>query len=355
MVLGVCYWYYAFKYRAQIEVETERTATNTDAVYTMEQYLRAMKRNEAIYNYACEPEEKETDYGTYVIPGLKATKTLNTGENAADMCTSMTPQGLAVTEKYILVSAYCKTKQHNSVIYMIDKEKHRFVKEIVLGNRSHVGGMAYDSVNQILWVTGQEDSLAQINAMEMNHLEAYTFDDANKPIEFDMSYDLYRLKRASFMTYHEGALFVGFFTQDNASVIQKYLINEDGTLYEKKDSSLTRATGMDEPVACAVNMQVISGRVQGMAFYNDKILLTRSWGILPSEVQIFHYSPDGILLTEKADKKIKFPERLEQIYQDGEEIYALFESGAYAYRLSSVSRIDRVVKINGKRFGDGYE
>ena len=32
------------------------------------------------------------------------------------------------------------------------------------------------------------------------------------------------------MTYHDGALFVGFFTQDNASVIEKYLINADGTL-----------------------------------------------------------------------------------------------------------------------------
>ena len=106
---------------------------------------------------------------------------------------------------------------------------------------------------------------------------------------------------------------------------------------------------MTEPVAYAVSMQVISGKVQGMAFYNNKILLTRSWGILPSEVQIFNYSRYGILSTSEAYKTIKFPERLEQIYQDGGSIYALFESGAYAYRMSSINRIDRVVKLKGSK------
>ena len=198
-------------------------------------------------------------------------------------------------------------------------------------------------------VTGQGSTWAQANAITLSHLENYSFDDGYHPIEFDMSYNLYKIKRASFMTYHDGALFVGFFTQDNASVIEKYLINADGTLYEKEDMNLKRTVGVTEPVAYAVSMQVISGKVQGMAFYNNKILLTRSWGILPSEVQIFNYSRYGILSTSEAYKTIKFPERLEQIYQDGGSIYALFESGAYAYRMSSINRIDRVVKLKGSK------
>ena len=350
VLVGGGYWYYAFEYRSQIEEETGRTSTNTDSVYSMEQFLKTMKRNETVYGYACEPNEQELNYGTYVVPGLKATKTLKKGtEGTPDMCTSMTPQGLAVTEKYILISAYCKTKEHNSVIYVMDKESHQFIKEIVLGNRSHVGGMAYDRMNHILWVTGQGATWAQANAITLSHLESYALSEEYKPIEFDMSYNLYRIKRASFMTYHDGALFVGFFTQDNASVIEKYLINADGTLYEKEDMNLKRTVGVVDPVACAVSMQVISGKVQGMAFFNNKILLTISWGILPSEVQIFNYSRYGILSTSEACKTIKFPERLEQIYQDGDSIYALFESGAYAYRMSSINRIDRVIKLDGNR------
>lgn len=263
------------------------------------------------------------------------------------MCTSMTPQGLAITEDYLLISAYCRTKEHNSVIYVLDKVTHKFIKEIVLNTRAHVGGMAYDTMNHNLWVTGQGSTWAQANAISLKHLEEYQFTDEYKPLEFDMSYNLYRIKRASFMTYHDGALFVGFFTQDEASVIEKYLINADGTLYEKTDMNLKRTVGVIDPVACAVSMQVISGKVQGMAFYNNKILLTRSWGVLPSEVQVFNYSRYGILSTSEAYKTIKFPERLEQIYQDGSDIYALFESAAYSYRMASINKIDRVLKLNG--------
>lgn len=349
IVAGVTgYWYYAFQYRAQYEEDTELTETNTDSVYTMEQFTKTMERNKTIYQYACHEDEADEEYGTYVVPGLKATKTLQVRTTGTpDMCTSMTPQGLAVTEDYILISAYCRTKEHNSVIYVLDKETHEFIKEIVLANRAHVGGMAYDTMNHNLWITGKGSTWAQANAITLQHLEEYNFNDGYEPLKFDMSYNLYRMKAASFMTYHDGALFVGYFTQDDASVIEKYLVNADGTLYEKTDMNLKRTVGVIDPVAYAVSMQVISGKVQGMAFYDNKILLTRSWGVTPSEVQIFNYSRYGILSTSEAYKTIRFPERMEQIYQDGDNIYALFESAAYSYRMSSVNRIDRVVKLDG--------
>ena len=66
--------------------------------------------------FAFEDRKKEREYGTYIIPGLKATQTLLTSEgDMPAMCTTMTPQGLAVTEDYVFVSAYCHAKKHNSV------------------------------------------------------------------------------------------------------------------------------------------------------------------------------------------------------------------------------------------------
>lgn len=78
-----------------------------------------LSQKEDFSYFAFDGREKEKEYGTYVIPGLKNTRTLLTKKGATPaMCTSMTPQGLAVTEDYVLVSAYCSTQKHNSVIYV---------------------------------------------------------------------------------------------------------------------------------------------------------------------------------------------------------------------------------------------
>ena len=48
-IIGGSYWYYAFQYRTEMEPETNRKVTNTDSVYTMEQYLKTLKRNQTVY------------------------------------------------------------------------------------------------------------------------------------------------------------------------------------------------------------------------------------------------------------------------------------------------------------------
>ena len=62
-IIGGSYWYYAFQYRAEVEPETNRKVTNTDSVYTMEQYLKTLKRNQTVYKYACDEAEVDNDYG----------------------------------------------------------------------------------------------------------------------------------------------------------------------------------------------------------------------------------------------------------------------------------------------------
>ena len=72
---------------------------------------RCFPQKEELMAFAFEDRKKEREYGTYIIPGLKATQTLLTSEgDMPAMCTTMTPQGLAVTEDYVFVSAYCHAK-----------------------------------------------------------------------------------------------------------------------------------------------------------------------------------------------------------------------------------------------------
>ena len=132
------------------------------AVYTLRGQMQMLSQKEAFSYFAFDGREKEKEYGTYVIPGLKNTRTLLTEKGATQaMCTSMTPQGLAVTEDYVLVSAYCSTYKHNSVIYVIDKETHNFIKEVVLPGQPHAGGLAYDPDHKILWYSSNINGIAQ--------------------------------------------------------------------------------------------------------------------------------------------------------------------------------------------------
>ena len=141
LVLAGSYCAYAFIYRGRNEPPAKRKVTNQEAAYyTLRGQIQMLSQKEELMAFAFDDRTKEREYGTYIIPGLKSTRTLLTSEgDMPAMCTTMTPQGLAVTEDYVFVSAYCHAKKHNSVIYMIDKESHRFIKEIVLPGQPHVG------------------------------------------------------------------------------------------------------------------------------------------------------------------------------------------------------------------------
>ena len=141
IIAGSSYFYYAVIYRGKYEPEPVETSTSTEPLYSLKSRRDWLSLTPKLKAAAFNGRAAEIDYGTYIIPGLTATQTQIFGQkNSSDICTSMTPQGLAVTEDYLLVSAYCHSGTHNSVIYVIDKKEHTFIKELVLRNKSHVGG-----------------------------------------------------------------------------------------------------------------------------------------------------------------------------------------------------------------------
>ena len=343
-VLCICYFLYAFVYRAKTELPTKAVVTNRGAaVYTLRGQKQMLSQKEDFSYFAFDGREKEKEYGTYVIPGLKNTRTLLTKKGATPaMCTSMTPQGLAVTEDYVLVSAYCSTQKHNSVIYVIDKEKHNFIKEVILPGQPHVGGLAYDPEHKLLWYSSNINRIAQAVSIKMDTIEAYDYDDSHLPVDTFQIVSLYGIVRDSFMTFYKGCLYVGCFEKYNESVIARYGVDEEGKLINTMDEKL----GMDFEMAVPLDYSTISEQVQGIAFYNDKLLISHSFGILPSRLVFYEQSDKRLYVNENSARTYRFPERLEQIVVEGDSLYVMFESCAYAYRASSVNIVDRVLKLN---------
>lgn len=347
ILAGSAYFYYVLVYRVKHEPEPEASQTTMEALYDMKFQRTLIALSPEVKAAAFHGRAAEIDYGTYVIPGLTSTETQVFEEKgSSDICTSMTPQGLAVTEDYILVSSYCGSQTHNSVIYVIDKKTHEFIKEIVLRNKSHVGGLAYDSIHQNIWISGMSRGIPQVNAITLKQLEEYSFQEDHLPITYSQSYDLYAIARTSFLTYHDNSLYIGYFTENTASVLEEYDINEDGTLVTQLYSDPLDKSDSITPLALPSDMRVITEKAQGVAFYKNKILFSHSYGILPSSLQVFNNSMQKLLEENAAVQTYYLPEKMEQIYVDGDDLYVLFESAAYNYRASSFLKMDRIIKLN---------
>ena len=202
--------YYHYIYRKQHEPFTFSRKTNTDSIYTEDVFMNTMKK----YIDADESVLDEVKNNSFCIPGLKSTRTLTDNQaNEISICTSMTPQGVVFSEDYIFISAYCCTKQHNSVIYMLDKNTKELIKEIVLPDKSHVGSLAYDSYYQNLWVCCYEETkkVAFVCALSISDCISYDFEEKYLPVRYTMQYQIDTQKRSSFMNYYNGSLYIGYF------------------------------------------------------------------------------------------------------------------------------------------------
>ena len=90
-----------------------------------------------------------------------------------DTTAAMTPQGIAVVSKYILLTAYDGNHTHASVIYVLDKKSGKYIKTIQVSGRPHLGGIAYDPVAKNIWVTSKMGKSSALASFSLKEMKAY--------------------------------------------------------------------------------------------------------------------------------------------------------------------------------------
>ena len=160
-----------------------------------------------------------------IIPGLETTKSYSFKQKKLSIADKMTPQGLTVADKYLLITAYDGDHEHASVIYVLDKSTGKYLKTVQIKGRPHLGGIAYDPIAKNIWITGSMGKASALMAFSLKTLKRYR---GHMPIEYDHQISIPSLERASALTYYDDQLFVGLFNMYGRGKVASYNISRSG-------------------------------------------------------------------------------------------------------------------------------
>lgn len=321
-------------------------------INTNKQFEKAIKH---YYPNLDKSNTQANDHYNFVIPGLEKTTSLkNDGQNKTiGTSTQMDPQGLAITDKYVIISAYSRGHKYNSVLYFLDKKTGKYLKHFVLPDAAHVGGIAFDEKNKNLWITTYTNHHASISSLTKANLEQKDFSQTKKAVTFKLTIEVPAIKRASFMGYNNNSLYIGYFDQESHGYLTKVELDASGIPDFKTETNkdFLNNEGQKYTYTLSQTKKVATAdKLQGITFYKDTFLFSKSYGDKSSELLQFDDDlNDPNFRSNKVLETVKFPPYMEQIVVQGPYLYVLFESGADYFRDRNLDIVgDHLLRLNLK-------
>ena len=256
------------------------------------------------------PEYKylaENNEDSFTMPGLYE-------PDLPEKFDDMVVQGFTKAGNVLAVSAYSKSGEYDSILYVMDLNG-KLLKTVDLRFKAHTGGIAYDEEHDLLWVTGPE---GKVYAITWSDVMADVY-DGEIQVEFDAGLLNHGgAKVASFLTIFEGQLFVGSYFDGGNGTLNRY------SLADVKNPEL-------------VSSAVIPQRIQGVTFKreagtdNGFMFLSQGYQTEDSCLLKFRYDEETEEYAEPLESHV-LPEGAEQIQMSGRGMYLLFESAVRPYR-----------------------
>lgn len=329
------------------QVVTTKDGTNiNEAWQTKKQYNQALRQNYSFINKLSNYVPPRTWVGKdVIIPGLVATKSYDFKAKKNTIATAMTPQGIAVAGKYLLITAYDGKHRHASVIYVLDRISGKYLKTIQVKGRPHLGGIAYDPIGKNIWITGSLGKSSALMSFKLAAIKKYR-SSSQTPIEYDNAISIPTLERASTVTYYDNQLFVGFFNMYGHGRVAGYTISRSGkhknSITNNEVKSVTGTISWSDPSG----VTSMDKQIQGIAIYDGKIFLSQSYGSGDSKLYIFPSTALNALDEKNAELVVTMPPYLEQITAYKGQLLCIFESGSSQYAKPHMVIMDRILSIN---------
>lgn len=267
------------------------------------------------YQYLAENYES-----SFAMPGLYEA-------NLPEECVDMVVQGFTKAGSNLVVSAYSKSGEHNSILYVMNLNG-KLLKVVDLKFKAHTGGIAYDEAHDLLWVTGPD---GKVYAITWSSVLSDTY-QGEIQVEFDAGLVNHNgSKVASFLTLFEGKLFVGSYVNGANGILNRY------DLTDVKNPVLSSAVTIPE-------------RIQGITFKRETasgkcyMLLSQGYQTEDSHLLKFLYEEQIAEYIEPMESHV-LPEGAEQIQMSARGMYILFESAVRPYRATARIPNDQIYLV----------
>lgn len=291
---------------------------------------------------------------SYIIPGIDKTNIRN-----EKVCSGMIPQGICVAGEYLIISAYDKSHmvtnnsshrskyKQKSVLYIMDVDSKQYLTTITLNTKCHVGALAYNSDDEIIYVADSANGVVQRLSLDRIKACVDSGNDAEEDaLEFDDGAIDTMGHTPSFLAYYQEHLYVGQFARMNRAELfsnQMVVFDRDGVLIEQ--DTIT-----------------IPYYAQGVAFADWKeetyMLVSASYGRdKPAALYVYlmESQEDGSMQRKRKVGEIACPNMSEDIDIQGDSLYTCYESASNFYRLSldnngeSSNAVDRIMVSSFKK------
>lgn len=239
-------------------------------------------------------------------------------------CDDMIPQGFVRIGENMVVSAYSASGACDSILYVMDA-KGVLQKTVDLKFKAHVGGIAYDELHDLLWVTGRDGMVYGLSWSAIL--------DGSYAGEIQVSFDAglvnhNKKKVASFLTMNQGILYVGSYVEGTNGKVKGYDI-----------------TDLNLPIL--VDEFAIPERIQGIAFQENKLMgmryliVSQSGQKNESKLLRFIYRGDDRVYDEPEEAWV-IPDGVQQIQMTANGLYVIFDTSARVYRKQTTLVNDQI-------------
>lgn len=249
----------------------------------------------------------------------------------------LVPQGINYVAPFILISCYSTEKRKSRVLFF--DENSILCKEIELENRSHVGGISYDKIHNLLWICNSKGRISSYKYHEFLNGDLSSKKDflvADNSLGGGFLIEEGKTV-CSYLTYFDNKVYVGSFNKKKNGLVKVFDV-------------IRESTGIELKYRSEFN---VPEKIQGLTFYKQNnetyMLLSKSYTrIKDSSIFIYKYIENKNDYTEKSCS-LTLPPMLEQIALIEENIILLFESFAKKYSYNAKVVIDDIFVLNTQK------